>query len=117
MISIETDKQIKNNFDDLEIMSKKYFSQYAKEDKQYLSTDQFYVFLNSFLQEFNKTELFDSLKDENLFLTYINDHSSNRMNFEEFSASFKDLYSLVKQTEDTNLDVDFKFEDTDINII
>lgn len=117
MINIETDKQIKNNSDDIEILSKKYFSRFTKDEKEYLSSEQFYVFLEVFLKEYDKTELYDSLKDENLFLTYLNDHTSNSMNFEEFSASFKDLYALIRQTEDGNIDVDFKFEDADINII
>jgi hypothetical protein len=117
MINIETDKEIKTNSDDLNLLSKKYFTQYANEDIDYLSPNEFYSFLENFLQEYNKKELFDSLKEENLFLTYLNDHKSNRMNLDEFSSAFNDIYALVKQTEDSNIDVDFKFEDADINTI
>ena len=111
MININSDKEIQP--DNLDQRSQKYFSQYAKEDSKFLSSNEFYSFLENFLEENNKKELFCSFKEENLYKTYI-DKNSEKMSDEQFYSAFNDLMVLVKG-DDTNLDVDFKFDNEDLD--
>jgi hypothetical protein len=112
MININTEKEIHpdNNLDQI---SQKYFNKYTNEDSKSLSSNEFYFFLENFLEENNKKELFSSFRDENLFKTLI-DKNSEQMNYEQFNSAFNDLMALVKG-DDTNLDVDFKFENEDLD--
>jgi hypothetical protein len=112
MININTEKEIHPD-NNLGQISQKYFNKYTNEDSKLLSSNEFYSFLENFLEENNKKELFSSFRDENLFKTYI-DKNSEQMNYEQFNSAFNDLMVLVKG-DDTNLDVDFKFDNEDLD--
>jgi hypothetical protein len=115
MISIESDKVISLSNNDNEQAVKKLFTQYAKVDSNHLNENEFNSFLEHFLKDQGCQEIFDSIKDENLFGTYLA-KDSTQMSFEDFILAFKDVSILAESSKNGGVDVeaDFNLEEADL---
>jgi hypothetical protein len=112
MININPIKEI--SIDDSDSLAKKYFFHHAKEDSSSLNEHEFNNFLKSFLIENQKEEIWESLKNEKLFSVYLNKEAT-KMSLEDFCVAFKEILVLVKGNgEDAALDVDFNFDESDV---
>ena len=110
MINTETDKVIIH--DEFDGQANIYFEEFAKENQNSINEDEFYQFLEKFLNKNKKGEMLKELKEEKLFSIYV-EKGVIKMSLEEFTNAYKEALLLLEETHE-GLDVDLNFDEADL---